>query len=93
VAPSAPRRGAASMPGLAVLVSTRIERQRRHVITASTHQCFPRAGTTASCQRSTAGEEISGELAAVLDLSESTVSHHFEPAAQGRSGHLGSAGG
>jgi DNA-binding transcriptional ArsR family regulator len=26
---------------------------------------------------STAGEEISGELAAVLDLSESTVSHHL----------------
>lgn len=26
---------------------------------------------------SSAGEEISGELAAVLDLSESTVSHHL----------------
>jgi len=65
------------MPGVAVLVSTRIGLLRRHVVTASTHQCFPWAGTTASCQRSTAGEEISGELAAALYLSESTVSHHL----------------
>jgi DNA-binding transcriptional ArsR family regulator len=63
--------------GVAVLVSTRIGLQRRHVVTASTHQRYQLAGTTASCQRSSVGEEISGELAAVLDLSESTVSHHL----------------
>jgi Transposase, Mutator family len=33
--------------GLAVLVCTRIGLQRRHVITASTHQCFPRRPITA----------------------------------------------